>query len=206
MKTGKKVALTLLSAAMLVTASVMGTLAYLQDSETVTNTFTVGNVAITLDEAPVNADGALTSGDRTTSGNSYKLLPGHEYYKDPTVGVAAGSENAWLFVKVEGKVLEIEAPDTDEYDTIAEQMAENGWVEVADGIYGYEEAPVAAGNKKVVFTGFTVKGDISNEELAEYATAENAANSIKITAYGIQADGFDTAAEAWTTAGSDFTA
>ena len=57
MKTRGKVLLATLSAAMLVTASVMGTLAYLQDTDSVQNTFTVGKVGITLDEADVKTYG-----------------------------------------------------------------------------------------------------------------------------------------------------
>jgi len=62
--------------------SVFGTLAYLTATDTVTNTFTVGKVQITLDEAPVDANGETTDGDRVKK-NNYHLLPGHEYDKDP---------------------------------------------------------------------------------------------------------------------------
>ena len=43
--------LTLCCALLLVAAGVFGTLAYLTGTDTVNNTFTVGNVKITLDEA-----------------------------------------------------------------------------------------------------------------------------------------------------------
>ena len=45
------------SALLLVSLTVGVTLAYLTDTDEVDNTFTVGNVAITLDEAPIGADG-----------------------------------------------------------------------------------------------------------------------------------------------------
>ena len=57
MKKTKKVLILGLCAVLLVAASVLGTMAYLTDTKSVTNTFTVGNVAITLDEAKVKTDG-----------------------------------------------------------------------------------------------------------------------------------------------------
>lgn len=95
MKTKTKALLLALCAIMLVVASVFGTLAYLTDTETVTNTFTVGQVHIKLDEAPVDTNGKETTGDRVQE-NSYKLLPGHEYDKDPMVTVMNGSEESYV--------------------------------------------------------------------------------------------------------------
>ena len=70
MKTKRKALLLSLCAVLLVVASVMGTMAYLTStSATVTNTFTVGNVGITLDEAPVNttAKSLMATAERRTS-------------------------------------------------------------------------------------------------------------------------------------------
>ena len=54
MKKAKKVVALALCAVMLVVGSVAGTMAYLQSTTgVVTNTFTIGNVAITLDELNV---------------------------------------------------------------------------------------------------------------------------------------------------------
>ena len=92
-------------AVLLVAVSVVGTFAYLTDKDVVTNTFTVGAVGLSLDEAEVNLDGTYKNGhDTRVKGNAYKLLPGHTYYKDPTVTVDAGSEDAYvrMIVKVEG--------------------------------------------------------------------------------------------------------
>ena len=94
-----------LCAVLLVAASVLGTMAYLTDSKEVNNTFTVGNVSIKLDEAKVddmgnlvkNQDGTLA--DRVTQ-NAYKLLPGHEYVKDPTVTVLTPSVESYVRMKV----------------------------------------------------------------------------------------------------------
>lgn len=56
-KTKTKALLMSLCAVLLVAASVLGTMAYLTDSKDVKNTFTVGNVAIKLDEAKVDENG-----------------------------------------------------------------------------------------------------------------------------------------------------
>ena len=55
-KTSKALLLTI-CAVLLVAASVMGTMAYLTSTDKVQNTFTVGKVAIKLDEAKVDANG-----------------------------------------------------------------------------------------------------------------------------------------------------
>lgn len=186
MKSKKKVFVTVLCAAALVVASVLGTMAYLtSQTETVTNTFTVGNVAITLDEAKVSETGVPDEGAARVKANDYKLIPGHEYTKDPTVHVTAGSEDSWLFVKVVDEIAGIEA-DT----TVAAQMAANGWtaVEGATNVYAYK-ATVTAGQDIKVFENFTIKGDA--------AVADYADKTITIEAYAIQADGFSTAAKAW---------
>ena len=83
MKTKSKALLLTLCAVLLVAASVLGTMAYLTSTDTVTNTFTVGSVAIKLDEAKANPDGTLVEGADRVKGNAYKLLPGHTYNKDP---------------------------------------------------------------------------------------------------------------------------
>lgn len=92
--------LTLCCALLLVAAGVFGTLAYLTGTDTVNNTFTVGNVKITLDEAKVNTDGTPVVGADRVKTNEYHLLPGHTYTKDPTVTVKTGSDASYVRVKV----------------------------------------------------------------------------------------------------------
>ena len=67
------------SALLLVSLTVGVTLGYLTDTDEFDNTFFVGNIAIDLDEAPIDADGDAITGDRVKK-NEYHLLPGH---KDP---------------------------------------------------------------------------------------------------------------------------
>ncbi len=190
MKTRSKALLLALCAVMLVISSVLGTMAYLTSTDEVTNTFTVGNVNITMDEAKVKTDGTVDGTDRVDT-NTYKLLPGHEYKKDPTIHVDANSEDCWLFVKVVNEIASIE--DT---TTVAGQLTANGWTAV-DGVtnvYAYKQI-AKAGNDVKVFENFKIKGEVKNNDLAAYA-----GKTIVVTAYAVQADGFTTAAAAWTAA------
>ena len=100
MKTKSKALLLTLCAVLLIAASVLGTTAYLTSSAEVKNTFTVGKVEIKLDEAKVTADGIPVEGADRVQANSYKLMPGTTYTKDPTVTVKAGSEESYVRMKV----------------------------------------------------------------------------------------------------------
>lgn len=198
MNTKKKILMALAlvgCAVLLVAGSIAGTLAYLTSTATVSNTFTVGNVTITMDEAPVDANGKATTGDRVTA-NTYKLFPGKEYDKDPTIHVDANSEDCWLFVKVVDGISAIQAETT-----VANQMTANGnWelIDATNNIYAYKEVANASDNV-VVFKTFKIKGDVDNATLATYA-----GKTIVVTAYAIQADGFASAEAAWTAAKSAF--
>ena len=100
MKTKSKALLLTLCAVLLVAASVLGTMAYLTSSAEVENTFTIGKVEIKLDEAKVTADGIPVEGAARVTANSYKLMPGTTYTKDPTVTVKAGSEESYVRMQV----------------------------------------------------------------------------------------------------------
>ncbi len=205
-----------------IAASVFGTMAYLTSTDTVTNTFTVGKVKITLDEAQVNADGSPIKADGTVvtnvaeaervKENSYKLLPGHTYTKDPTVTVEAGSEasyvrqmvtvtfdkvltDAQLATQLDGiftghdakwvrndKKVETKTKDGAEYTVITYE-------------YRYKDkVPATTTNTKLpaLFTGIKVPETWTNETLAAFGNIE-----INIVAHAIQADGFDNADDAW---------
>ena len=109
----RKVLLTVCCAALLVCVTSGATVAYLTSTDEVKNTFTVGNVEITLDEAkvnekgePVDANGNVIddNSDATAprvDNNRYKLMPGRTYTKDPTVTVKGGSEECYVRVFVE---------------------------------------------------------------------------------------------------------
>ena len=202
----KKRTLALILALVLVFgAAVGGTIAYLTSNDSVTNTFTVGKVEITLDEAKVNEYGAAVTPAARVDANSYKLIPGHTYIKDPTVHVDANSENCWLFVKVENGIANYEAATSTEeggYKRIADQITANGW-KALDGVTGvyYKQYTKGQTNKDfVVFNNFEI-ADSANQ-LDGWTGITPAATKIVVTAYAIQADGFTAAADAWANFGA----
>ena len=209
MKTKRKALLLSLCAVLLVVASVMGTMAYLTSTDTVTNTFTVGNVQITLDEAKVNPDGTLVPNAERVKANSYKLLPGRTYIKDPTVTVKAGSELSYVKMTVtfsNARELDaIFAPDGatltnifNGYDPatwIAKGNTKDATANTRTYEFWYKEA-VGAPNGDValdaLFDSITVPGSITKEQLDTIQGM-----TITVNAYAIQADGFADAEEAW---------
>lgn len=207
MKTRTKALLIVLCAALLVVATALTTIAWLTSTpDQVTNTFTFSddnNVHITLDEAKVDAYGnceyvEVEGGDKKLAdrvrANTYKLIPGHSYVKDPTIHVANNSIDCYLFVTVDNDIADIEAEGN---TTIAAQMAAKGWVSVdgaKDNVYVYvgtaagTTAPlkVTAGADVPVFDSFKIKGDgITATILAKYDE-----KTVVVNAYAVQADGF----------------
>lgn len=185
---GKKTKALLLAlcAVALVVTTVFSTMAYLTSNDSVTNTFTVGKVAITLDEA----DETNNTSSRVKE-NDYHLLPGSTYTKDPTVHVAANSEDSWIFVQVDNQIANIEADPT-----IAAQIEANGWTALTGvtGVYYKTYTKKAAVEDLVVFESFKIKDDVNNTTLSGYD-----GKTVVVTAYAIQKAGFETdAAKAWT--------
>jgi hypothetical protein len=182
MKKLNKALLLTLCAALLVTASVMGTLAYLtHTTDPVTNTFTVGNVSISLDETDVDVYGVKDGEERVTE-NTYKLIPGHEYVKDPTIHVNAGSEDCWVFIKMNNGLGNAVAITIHEDWTLVETAA--------DGlVYAYKSTLKENQSTTALFSNFTFANDAD--------PAQFNGKTITLTGYAVQADGFDTAAEAW---------
>lgn len=188
MRTKTKALVLALCAVLLVVTTVFVTMAFLTSEDSVQNTFTVGEVTVSLDELDVDDsdnDGFTTDRDKA---NEYKLIPGKTYTKDPTIHVGAKSEPCYLFVKVENG---LESAEADGNTTIAEQMKSNGWT-LVDGqtnIYVYKEVVTAeTGANIVVFNSFTIDGETA---VADYKDAK-----INVTAYAIQAEGFENTAKA----------
>lgn len=165
----------MLSAALIVCATVAGTLAWLTDkTEPVVNTFTVGDINITLTESD-NLD--------------LKMVPGQTITKDPKVTVKDGSEACWLFVKVE------KSGNFDDFMTF--EMAE-GWIALS-GHAGVYYRNVDATNAD---TGFDVLKD-KKVMVLETVTktmlegAKTNAPTLTFTAYAVQKDGINDATTAW---------
>lgn len=215
MKTTKKALLFTFCAVLLVVASVLGTMAYLTSSETVTNTFTVGKVNIDLDEAKVDKNGDVVSPEERVKANTYHLLPGHEYVKDPTVTVESGSEES--YVRMIATITYNENADS-VFGTVDSPESIKKWLDInssewlingvpkttkEDGkiIRSYEFRYHTIVDKvsntvdyklEPLFTKITVPGEIKNNDLEKLADLK-----IDVEAHAIQADGFSDADEAW---------
>ena len=136
--------------------AVGGTIAWLtaQTGE-VKNTFTYGNINIELYEHKYDAaTNELTTETTKTGVNNYKIVPGKNLPKDPTVKVVGGSEACWLFVKVE---------KTGDFATgVTYDIRTEGWMKGDDNgipanVY-YREVP--AETNDTVF--YMLKGDTEN--------------------------------------------
>ena len=206
----KKKLMTVLALVLVVAMSVAGTYAYLTSADKVVNTFTVGNVQIKLDEAKANADGTLVPNADRVKANSYKLLPGHNYKKDPMVTVLSGSESSYVKMTVTfSNAVELDAifaPDGgadmtsifngyDRTNWIYKGNTEDTTANTRTYEFWYKET-VEALNGDValdaLFDQIIVPGNITNDQLK---TIEGM--TITVNAYAIQADGLSTAEVAW---------
>ena len=196
-------------AVLLVIATIFATMAYLTADDQVVNTFTVGDVKIKLDEAKANTDGTLVEGADRVQANSYKLLPGHTYEKDPMVTVIEDSEESYIRMTLtlsNSKELDaIFAPDGANMPEIFNGYDSANWTykgNVEDAAtntrtyeFWYKNTVSAAGGDvalDALFDSITVPGEITNAQLATINDM-----TITVNAYAIQADGFENAEAAW---------
>lgn len=227
MKTRNKAFLTLFSMIFVVAASVFATVAYLTDSETVTNTFTVGNVNITLDEADVNVRGEALDKDGNVTNvpeeivrvkeNTYHLIPGQTYRKDPMIKVVKGSEESYLRMLVTiNQIKDLKKILGDDFlpETYVTGWDPTVWQCVAavsdtekDTVtyeFRYKETVDASEADEDImleplFTHFTLPGEMNGEDLALIYSRTDAADRLEITIIGhaVQAAGFADADAAW---------
>lgn len=186
----KKIVTVCLVACMALTAVAGGTLAYFTDTKETTNTFTVGDVKITLNEDAWEENS--------------KLVPHATIDKNPSVTLESGSENAWVFVELEiGEGLKsMMAATKPEAGTLGEQFAawvKNGenvgvdtdWTLVKESgnklIYRYTDAAIEPGKTDTLFDTVVVPDGLTGE-MVEAATGDK---TIKVTAKAIQSEGVD---------------
>jgi len=200
----KKVLAMVMAVVLLMTAAISGTIAWLtDDTDPVVNTFTVGNIDITLTET-----GAVEDETNKVWENSYKMIPGNTIDKDPKVTVEAGSEACWLFVKV------TETGPIDDYLTYA---MDSCWTVVPGqtDVYYYNGTELdaqltadktfnvignkgAEGNGAFVANKILVKTTVT-KEMMDSLNASGAATlpQLKFTAYAVQKANVADAATAW---------
>lgn len=176
--------------------TVGGALAWLIDeTPSVTNTFTYGDINIDLSE---------------TTSSPYKMVPGKALPKNPMVTVKANSEKCWLFVRVEA------SDNLSQFVEYQINTGENDWtaLEGVSGVYYRTVEASTADQTFSVLAGGTytssdpsetlswsenqvlVKPEVEKEELN--ALTEGAYPTLTFTAYAVQYEGFeDNPAAAW---------
>ena len=174
----KKILVACLCVALAVLTIAGTTLAYLTATTgPVKNTFTVGNIDITLTETTTD----------------YKMVPGSTIAKDPKVTVKAGSEACWLFVKVE------ESTNLDDFITYT---IDSGWTALTgvDGVYYREVAAATADTSFDVLKDnqVTVNTTVTKTMMDGLQVEDATQPTLTFTAYAIQKASFGTAAAAWT--------
>ena len=222
----KKIAVAV-SLLLVLALSIGGTIAWLTDSETVTNTFTIGNVDITLKETDAQGN--------KVNAQSFKFVPGVTMAKDPTVTVEAGSEACYVFVKVDevigndnNKVVYTSANQTVEKsfsDYFTYAIRNDGWTKgdgtnIPQNVY-YREYNATdgddAGTESDAATYYiltagtptngtandgkngviTVKDTVTKEMVDALNQSDYKTPQLTFTAYAIQSEGFNSAAAAW---------
>ena len=184
---------TIVVAMMLIVGTAIGTtVAWLTDTtETVTDTFTYGDVDIELYEG----DSGTTKWSANASTRVNKVIPGDEISFNPYLWVDGKSEDCYLFVKI------VEVGDFDTYMTY--EIGEN-WAEISNehpGVYYYEENAnkyhTNTGDEYILIidgNNLTVKDSVT-KELVGTAGWKNP--NITITAYAVQRANINSVEEAW---------
>ena len=171
----KKIVAAALACVLCVGLGIGGTLAWLSASSSdVVNTFTIGDINIKLDEAPIKTDanGNVVldkEATRVTSINTYKMIPGTTLPKDPTATVLAKSEDCWLFVKI------VESANFDDYMTYG---IATGWTALDGnpGVY-YRAEKVAYSEKDQPF-GILDKDQVTVKEGVTKSMMEEAKDNL----------------------------
>ena len=180
----KKALAMLLSLVLVIGCVAGGTLAWLTaTSNEVNNVFTTSDIGVTLEES---------------KDLNLKMVPGWTIKKDPKATVTAGSEDCYLFVKVE------KSANFDDFMTYA--IAE-GWEKLSDGVYYMifdsqdAENENEMGKAYSVLMGDQVKvlDEVKKEDMN--ALTEDTLPNLSFIAYAVQLyreNGTQfTAAEAW---------
>ena len=165
--------------------AVGGTVAWLvAKTEPVVNTFTYGDINITLTETkPANRQA--------------KIIPGVDIEKDPKVTVKADSEACWLFVEVKEEGTFVANKVTYSVDDgwtkgDGTKIPENVYYRAVDAVTTDADFAVLKDNK------ICVSEELTKSDIQSITTQP----TLTFTAYAVQKDGMDTVAAAWAAANS----
>ena len=189
----------MLAVVMLFGAVIGGTIAWLtSQTDPVVNTFTVGDINITLVEDDSHQDANSNPND-----NAYKMIPGNTIDKNPIVTVKANSEDCYVFVKIE------ESAVLDNYITY---VVADGWTELSAGsnIWWREQSSANAdvpfniignkgfdGDETFVPNKVLVKQSVTKTMMNALQTTGAVQPTLTFTAYAVQKANVADATAAW---------
>ena len=201
MKTRKKILALTVCAMVLITGSVLGTMAWLTaETDEVVNTFTYGNINIDLDEHVYDPGQNALGEELTKSADNYLIIPGIDLPKDPFVTVKAGSEDCYLFVKVEESEGFAEGKVTYAVD---ESWTKGDGTKIPANVYYRQVSQSAADVSYNVLKDnkIFVSENLTKDEVKEMQQSQ-ARPTLKFAAYAIQAEGIDSVETAWSQIGA----
>ena len=195
---------------LLLVVAVGGAIAYFTDTDTKTNTFTIGNVDISLTE-----DGWDALADANNNGIpdvAEDMMPGESVKKDPTINNLSTKNPAYVFAKVEVPCTTIVAPATTSEELFT-YTTNAGWTELSSaaactsggtathvyyyGTGGTLTALAKAANASTptptsnpVFSSVTLRSTLKGNE------GLTGNKNIVVTGYGIQTEGLTSTAPA----------
>lgn len=172
----KKLLLAVIATICIAAIGVGTTIAYFVSvSGSVVNTFTIGEIQLELTE---------------TTGEEYRMIPGTVVEKDPLVTVKGGSEECYLYVKLDR---------TNGLDGYVTYALDEGWTLLGgfDGVYYrlVEHSAVDKHYAVLLDDQMIVRSNLTKEKMA--AIDESALPQLKITAYAIQTLGIDSPSDGW---------
>lgn len=194
----KKSILTMaISLALVGTISVGATMAYLSSSASQTNTFTVGNVAISQNE---NSEWSKVGTDSDFTNQAHPLIPGVAVAKAPQITITSNNVGCYLYMKVDinstlQALLADESTNATEANVIAKKLGIDTtvWQPVNgyDNIYKYigtnSVSGVVTGTPVIpaLFSDVKIAPDTTSTQMS----ALNSGNSkITVSSFAIQSD------------------
>lgn len=165
--------------AALIGTTVAATVAFLSmKTAPVQNTFTAGDIKITLEQANLL--------------ENQKMVPGTTFTADPVVTVSADSEDCYLFVKIE---------KTEDFDNYLEFTVAEGWSALAgeNGVYYrvVTDGQKGTGLNVIASNTITAKADTTKDAYNKITSGEVDQPNLTLTAYAVQFAGMADVAEAW---------
>ena len=196
---------------LLLVVAVGGAIAYFTDTDTKTNTFTIGNVDISLTED--GWDALADANDNDIPDVAEDMMPGESVTKDPTINNLSTKNPAYVFAKVEVPCTTIVAPATTSEELFT-YTTNAGWTELSGsavactsggtathvyyyGTGGTLTALATAANASTptptsnpVFSSVTLRSTLKGNE------GLTGNKNIVVTGYGIQTEGLTSTAPA----------